>query len=482
MLPACGRSGSSARPLTMPQNRLPSRRRNWSQSRLAVLGTGEQDRDRIADQRPFRVAEQLVEAAVGRDDAALAHVDDAEHHVVEERVLLRQQRLDPHLVVLALADVGDDAVDPVGTVAAEVDRLAAFHHPALDAAGVDDAVFDFVGAPGGQRRLDLLAPRAPVLRADDAGPALAAGVDEHGGRVAADVADGVADEIDGAVGARAEHRARDLGHDAAEAFFAPADVLEQLADRDAHALELASQAAQLVVRGQRQRGVEAAACKVVGKAHQRAQRRHQAALEQQHEQQQRHRHLPGQHHRVAPLLGAQLLLAVAVVHLDQHPSDRLAAHHDLALAAQQPAGRPDGRVAVDDIGVVLGAYAHVHHGRVAHQRIDQRARRIGIHVPQRLLHAQRQDVGIALQILLQTAARRLLFLHAEQQVAAEGSRDGQAAERHQQQRAVQRTAIQLAQADRQLRGNKFGEESRDRHETPGRTHRRPQRDGKSISM
>jgi hypothetical protein len=108
-------------------------RRAGGDAALVGLVIREQHRDRLADQRPFRIAEQLVEAAVGRDHPQVALLDDAEHHVVEHRALLGQQGLDAHLVVLALADVGDDPVDPECGVAALRHRLAALQHPALDA-------------------------------------------------------------------------------------------------------------------------------------------------------------------------------------------------------------------------------------------------------------------------------------------------------------------------------------------------------------
>jgi hypothetical protein len=86
----------------------------------------------------------------------------------------------------------------------------------------------------------------------------------------------------------------------------------------------------------------------------------------------------------------------------------------------------------------------VQHGRVAHHRFDQRARGVGIHVPQRFLHAEGEDVGVALQGFVQVRARGLALLHPDQEVAADQGRHREAAEHHQQQRAVQRAPVQRA--------------------------------------
>jgi hypothetical protein len=86
------------------------------------------------------------------------------------------------------------------------------------------------------------------------------------------------------------------------------------------------------------------------------------------------------------------------------------------------------------------------HGTVAHHRFDQRMGRFGIHVPEGFLHAQRQDVGIALQGFVEGGARRLLLVHANQQIRADNRRNHQAAEYHQQQGAIDGQAIQCAQA------------------------------------
>jgi hypothetical protein len=60
----------------------------------------------------------------------------------------------------------------------------------------------------------------------------------------------------------------------------------------------------------------------------------------------------------------------------------------------------------------------VQHGRVAHHRFDQRAGGVGIHVPQRFLHAEGEDVGVALQGLVEHCARGLALLHADQEITA----------------------------------------------------------------
>jgi hypothetical protein len=288
-----------------------------------------------------------------------------------------------------------------------------------------------------------------VFGADDVGPQVRVRADEPARRVAGNLFDGVADEVDQPARTGAEHGARHLRNDRAEALLAPADVLEQVGDRDAHAFQLPAEPAQFVVRGQRERRIEFAARQAVGKAHQGAQRGQQAPPQQDQDQQQRHGQLDRQHQRVAQLLGAQRLLAAAVVHFDGDVADRLAVDHHLALGAQHVPAWRSGNAALHEIALGLGAHMHVHDGRVAHQRIDERAGRVHVHVPQRFLHAQCEDVGVTLQGVVQFAAGGLPFLYADQQVAAHDGRHRKAAEHHHEQCGVQGAAIQPGKAQRQ---------------------------------
>src|SRR5690606_17204268 len=134
----------------------------------------------------------------------------AEHDIVQDRALLGKQGFDAHLVVLALANVVDDAVDPEALLAPLALRLAALQHPALDAARIDDPVFDFVGPAGLQGVPGHLALHAPVFGMDDVGPVVGGGPHEALGRVTGNLLDGFADEVDVAARAGTEHGARDL--------------------------------------------------------------------------------------------------------------------------------------------------------------------------------------------------------------------------------------------------------------------------------
>ena len=398
------------------------------------------------------VAEQLLAAAVDGNDAAVAHEHHAEHHIVEDGALLRQQRLDAHLVVLALADVGNDAIDPDDALFTGL-RLAILGHPALDAEGVDDAVFQRIRAHLKHRLAHGAAVLAAVFRADQVGPGVRAAAHELARRIAGDVFDGIADEIDGPVGPVAEDGARHLRDDGAETLFALPNILEQLANGRAHLLKLGRQATQLVIAVRGQRRVKIAVRQAVGKARQAAQGFQQAAVQEQHDQRHRHGQLCAQHENIGPLLFAQLLLAARIVHLDDDVADAFTAHEDVALGAVQIAHGPLRRLQANEFRVALPQHLHQQHGAVAHHRLDQRMGRFRIHVPQRFLHAQRQDVGIALQGFVQAGARRLAFMHADQQIAAENGGHDQATKHHQQQGAIDRRAVQHTQAGAQaLRG------------------------------
>ncbi len=243
----------------------------------------------------------------------------------------------------------------------------------------------------------------------------------------------------------AEHGARHLVDDGAELFLAARDVDEQRADGGAHALHLPSQARQLAFRFQRQGRVEIAAREAVGEGGQGAQRAVQAAAQEGQDQRQRDHHLHRQHQRVVELLAVQGFLALQVVHLDGHLPDRLAAHHDLALGAQHPAQRTRRRMGVDQAGVgrAAGHAAHLdpHHRGVAHHRVDQRARGVGVHVPERFLDAEGEDLGVALQGGVEFGDGGAAFLHRQQQVAGGQGRDHQAAHHHDDERAVDRAAV-----------------------------------------
>jgi hypothetical protein len=208
-----------------------------------------------------------------------------------------------------------------------------FLHPALDAGGVDDAVFDFVRLAVADGLADHAALLLAVFRRNQVGPGMGGAAHELRGRIAGDVFNGVRHEVDLAVRAEAEHRARHLRHDGAEAFLALADVLEQALDRHPHLLQLLRQAAQFIAAGDIEAGFEIAVRQAVGEAHQLAQRLDQAGIQEQHNQQQRHHQLRRQHEHVGQLLLAQLLLAARIVHLDHDAADALAAHEDFALGA-----------------------------------------------------------------------------------------------------------------------------------------------------
>ncbi len=341
----------------------------------------EQELGRPARQLGLAVAEQRLGTPVGRDDAALAHEQHAEHDVVQDRTLLGEQGLDAHFVMLALADVVDDAVDPEFLAAPLALRLAALEHPALDAAGVDDAVFDLVSTAGRQRVLRRMALHASVLGMDDVGPVVGGGQHEALGRVARYLLDGLADEVDVPARARTEHGARHLGDDGPELLLAPADVGEQLADRRAHALHLAAQAPQLVAGRQRQRGIEIAARQPVGETGEGAQGRQQPAPDQERDQEQRHAQLDRQHQRVVALLGAQVLQGEVVAHFDQHVADRLPTDHHVALGAVETLTGRRRRTAVDHRRLRQVAHRDAHDGRVAHEGIEQRTHGFDVHVP-----------------------------------------------------------------------------------------------------
>ncbi|MNN09534.1 hypothetical protein D3C81_1224190 [compost metagenome] len=268
-------------------------------------------------------------------------------------------------------------------------------------------------------------------------------------RIAGNVFDGIADEIDGPIGPVAEDGARHLRDDGAETLFTLAHILEQLADGRAHLLELGRQATQLVIAVRCQRRVEIAVRQAVGKARQAAQGFQQAAVQEQHDQRHRHGQLRAQHENIGYLLFAQFLLAARVVHLDDDVADAFAAHEDVAPGAVQIAHGPLRRLQADEFRVALPQHLHQQHGTVAHHRLDQRMGRFRIHVPQRLLHAQRQDIDIALQGFVQAGARRLALMHADEHIAAEDGGHDKAAKYHQQQGAIDRRAVQHAQAGAQ---------------------------------
>jgi hypothetical protein len=77
---------------------------------------------------------------------------------------------------------------------------------------------------------------------------------------------------------------------------------------------------------------------------------------------------------------------------------------------------------VDELGVGLADVPARAARRVAHHRFDQRAGGVGIHVPQRFLHAQREDVGVALQGFVRASRAPTALLHADQEVAADQGR------------------------------------------------------------
>ncbi len=284
---------------------------------------------------------------------------------------------------------------------------------------------------------------------DQRRPGIGIAAHQGGRRHAGDVLDRVADEVDRPARPGPEHGARHLGDDAAELLLAPRDVGEQVANGHPHGFHLGAQAAQLAGHVEHQRGVEVAAREAVGKAGQGAQRRVQALAQESEDQQQRHGDLHRQHQRVVALLVAQFALAAQVVHLDGHVADALALHHDPALGAQHVATGALGRAHVDETVVGQAAHLDAHHGGIAHDRVDQRARGLGIHVPERLLHAQRQDLGVALQGFVEFGDRVLAFLHDQQEIAGHQRRHHQAADDDHQHGRIDRLDVEPAYSRRE---------------------------------
>ena len=81
--------------------------------------------------------------------------------------------------------------------------------------------------------------------------------------------------------------------------------------------------------------------------------------------------------------------------------------------------------------VQVTGHLHLQYGAVAHYGFDQRMGRFRVHVPQGFLHAEGQDVSVALQRFVEGGLGGFLFVHPDQQVRADNGWNHQAAEYHQ---------------------------------------------------